>query len=104
VRELENVIERAVIVARDGHLDLDRALQGTAQDILAVSAAPEDQAAPARILSLEEMKRLERDNLCRALEATAWRVAGEKGAARLLGMQPSTLASRMKALGLTRPR
>jgi len=104
VRELENVIERAVIVARDGQLDLDRALQGTAQDILAVSAAPEDQAAPARILSLEEMKRLERDNLRRALEATAWRVAGEKGAARLLGMQPSTLASRMKALSLKRPR
>jgi transcriptional regulator with GAF, ATPase, and Fis domain len=104
VRELENVIERAVIVARDGHLDLDRALQGTAQDILAASATPEDQAAPVRILSLEEMKRLERDNLCRALEATAWRVAGEKGAARLLGMQPSTLASRMKALGLKRPR
>jgi len=104
VRELENVIERAAIVAQDGRLDLDRALEGTAQDILAVSAAPEEQATPARVLSLEEMKQFERDNLRRALDATAWKVAGEKGAAGLLGMQPSTLASRMKALGLTRPR
>jgi len=104
VRELENVIERAVIVAQDGRLDLDRALEGTAQDILAVSAASEEQSTPARVLSLEEMKQLERDNLRRALDATGWKVAGEKGAARLLGMQPSTLASRMKALGLTRLR
>jgi PAS domain S-box-containing protein len=104
VRELENVIERAVIVAQDGRLDLERALQGTAQDILAASAAPEDQTAPARVLSLEEMKQLERDNLRRALDATAWKVAGAKGAARLLGMQPSTLTSRMKALGLARRR
>ncbi|MCG6861439.1 MAG: hypothetical protein LJE70_09230, partial [Chromatiaceae bacterium] len=103
-RELANVIERAVIVAQDGRLDLDRALEGTAQDILAVSAAPEEQSRPARVLTLEEMKRLEFDNLRRALDATDWKVAGEKGAARLLGMQPSTLASRMKALGLTRPR
>jgi PAS domain S-box-containing protein len=104
VRELENVIERAVIVAQDGRLDLERALQGTAQDILAVSAAPDEQVAPARVLNLGEMKRLECDNLRRALDATDWKVAGEKGAARLLGMQPSTLSSRMKALGLARPR
>jgi PAS domain S-box-containing protein len=103
VRELENVIERAAIVAKGGRLDLDRALEGTAQDILTASAAAADQVPSTRVLTVDELKQLERDNLSRALEATAWKISGEGGAARLLGMQPSTLASRMKALGIARP-
>lgn len=47
---------------------------------------------------------LERDNIILALEATGWKVAGETGAAQLLGMNPSTLSSRMKALGIKWPR
>jgi hypothetical protein len=47
---------------------------------------------------------LERNNLLRALEACQWRVSGDQGAARLLTMPPTTLASRMKALGIERPR
>jgi transcriptional regulator with GAF, ATPase, and Fis domain len=50
------------------------------------------------------MVALERANLLQALEACGWRVAGERGAAALLGMRPSTLSSRMKALGLRRSR
>jgi transcriptional regulator with GAF, ATPase, and Fis domain len=49
------------------------------------------------------MEALERRNLRRALEASGWRVAGDRGAAKLLGMNPSTLSSRMKALGIRRP-
>jgi formate hydrogenlyase transcriptional activator len=45
---------------------------------------------------------LERENVRRALEACEWRVAGERGAARLLGLSPSTLSSRMRALGIRR--
>ena len=51
-----------------------------------------------------ELEALERENIHRALESCEWRVAGERGAARLLGINPSTLASRMKALGIERPR
>lgn len=54
------------------------------------------------MLTVSEMQALERQNLIEALDATDWRVAGERGAARLLGMKPSTLASRMKALGVRR--
>jgi PAS domain S-box-containing protein len=98
VRELQNVIERAVITARGGQLNLDRALP-------AASLTDEGEgplANPASVLTAQDLARLERDNLRRALEATGWQIAGDSGAARLLGMAPSTLASRIKALGLRR--
>jgi PAS domain S-box-containing protein len=99
VRELQNVIERAVITSRDGRLNLDRALP-------APPAADGDRrdGEPTRVLTAEEFTRLERENLERALEATGWQIAGESGAARLLGIAPSTLASRLKALRLRRGR
>ena len=56
------------------------------------------------VLTARELARLERENLRRALEATQWQIAGEGGAARLLGLAPSTLASRVKALRLRRHR
>ena len=46
---------------------------------------------------------LERENIVRALEASGWRVAGKDGAAQLLGMKPTTLTYRLKALGLQPP-
>jgi transcriptional regulator with GAF, ATPase, and Fis domain len=65
---------------------------------------PEASAtADQRIHTIQELEALERDNILRALDACEWRVAGERGAARLLGMNPSTLSSRMKALSITRP-
>jgi PAS domain S-box-containing protein len=102
VRELQNVIERAVITARDGRLNLDRALPETAKEIDA-EATPSAEA-PKRVRTAKELEELERANLIAALEATGWRVAGENGAAQLLGMKPTTLSSRMKALGVERPR
>jgi transcriptional regulator with GAF, ATPase, and Fis domain len=95
VRELQNVIERAVITAREGRLNLDRALPAT-------SADPPGPAAEGELLTADDLARLERENLKRALDRAGWKVAGETGAARLLGMAPSTLTSRMKALGLRR--
>ena len=50
------------------------------------------------------MRELERANILRALERAGWRVAGPNGAARLLGVPPSTLGSRMDVLGIRRPR
>ncbi len=102
MRELENVIERAVITSRDGRINLDRALPETVRLTTTEAASPPDEKT-ARIRTIHELEALERENLLRALESTGWRVAGDNGAARLLGMNPSTLSSRMKALGITRP-
>ena len=102
MRELQNVIERAVITARDGRLDLDRALPESASAPVAMPLPGE--AIPARVRTAKELEELERDNLIAALEACDWKVAGENGAAQLLGMKPTTLSSRMKALGIERKR
>jgi transcriptional regulator with GAF, ATPase, and Fis domain len=103
VRELQNVIERAVITARNSHLNLDRALPETNTAPQAPPQASQEEPS-TRIWTIQEFQALERTNLLRALEATEWKVAGEHGAARLLEMPPSTLSSRMKALGIQRPR
>lgn len=98
VRELQNVIERAVITARGDQLNLDRALPiaNLADDV------PRPAVSGGPVLTAKDLELLERDNLRRALESTGWQIAGDTGAARLLGMAPSTLASRIKALGLRR--
>ncbi len=103
VRELENVIERAVITSQDGRLNLDRALPETAKDMVTETIGSGEEMAN-RIRTVRELEALERANLIQALEAAGWRVAGEHGAARLLGMNASTLNSRMKALRIKRPR
>ena len=102
VRELQNVIERAVITARDGRLNLDRALPESSKEMIAEAALSAE--TPKRVRTAKELEELERANLVAALEATGWRVAGETGAAQLLGMKPMTLSSRIKALGIERPR
>jgi len=56
------------------------------------------------VRTAKELTELERSNLVAALEATGWRVAGDGGTAQLLGMKPTTLSSRMKALGIERKR
>jgi len=98
VRELQNIIERAVITATGSRLNLDRALPE-------ISPSPEGSTPSlpvddTAIRTLRELEDLERDNCRRALAASQGRIAGEGGAAELLGMNPSTLRSRMKALGL----
>jgi PAS domain S-box-containing protein len=102
VRELENVIERATITARNGQLNFDRALPETI-NYKPVDAAPSDEA-PKPVRTSREIERLERDNIMAALERANWQVSGENGAARLLDMKPSTLSSRIKALGIKRAR
>ena len=102
VRELQNVIERAVITSRDGRLNLDRALPESGKVTATEAVSTEDTAN--RVRTAKEFEELERANVIAALEATSWRVAGNGGAAQLLGMKPTTLSSRMKALGIERKR
>ncbi len=110
IRELQNVIERAVITARNGKLNFTRALPDVSNSVSKIpskndtaseSIAESESSQPIR--TMEEIQQLERENILRALEATHWRVSGENGAAQLLGMNPSTLSSRMKALQIKRP-
>jgi PAS domain S-box-containing protein len=102
VRELQNVIERAVITSRDGRLNLDRALPESGKVTPTEAVFPEETAK--RVRTAKELEELERANVIAALEATSWRVSGNGGAAQLLAMKPTTLSSRMKALGIERKR
>jgi transcriptional regulator with GAF, ATPase, and Fis domain len=54
------------------------------------------------VLSRDELKRQERESIAAALRQTSGKVFGPGGAAELLGMKPTTLASRITALGLKR--
>jgi transcriptional regulator with GAF, ATPase, and Fis domain len=100
VRELENVLERAAILARNGAIVLEAGMfpARTREE------APPEVPSAFNVLTAGQLNAFERDNLVRALECCQWRVAGANGAAALLGMPASTVASRMKALGVERPR
>ncbi|MCC6798344.1 MAG: sigma 54-interacting transcriptional regulator [Candidatus Hydrogenedentes bacterium] len=100
VRELQNIIERAVITAQGDCLNLNRALPEVADDV-PDSMAPSGQGN-GRILTADDLRNLERSNIVRALDVANWKVSGKDGAATALGLSPSTLASRMKALGIAR--
>jgi formate hydrogenlyase transcriptional activator len=91
VRELESVIERAVITSRGSALQvLDRfdSLEGAQQ-------APGEQGG--------DLAELEHNHIRQILMKTGWRINGEKGAALLLGLNPSTLRARIRKLGIQRP-
>jgi len=99
VRELQNVIERAVITAEADRLNLDRALPET--DTVKSKDRPDSSgAAGGTVYKLDELVQLERSNILNALNSANWKIYGDGGAASLLGMNPSTLRSRMKSLGI----
>lgn len=101
VRELRNVLERSLIL-------------GSEPDFSGVLPKPSQQTKPSLVrepmhnaghgyITAAEFLAFERNNLATALEAANWKVAGPGGAADLLGMNASTLASRLKALDILRP-
>jgi formate hydrogenlyase transcriptional activator len=93
VRELENFIERAVILSRETELQVPVAeLKQRSKE---VSLAPLDG-----IVTLEHA---ERDHIVRTLSETNWVIGGPAGAAARLGMKRTTLQSRIRKLGITRP-
>ena len=97
VRELQNLIERAVILSKDGTLYLDPAWlpqRATGRPRTSVTAAGPE------IVSDEEWRRRERENLETALKQAGGRIYGRDGAAELLGIKPTTLQSRLRALGI----
>ena len=62
-----------------------------------------DPGNPPSAFRVETLEEVERAYILKVLEAAGWRVSGKQGAAELLGLKRSTLESRMKSLGITRP-
>jgi formate hydrogenlyase transcriptional activator len=105
VRELENVIERAVILSRGIELEV---APDVLPEIVAVAltqpAAPRPvpkEKSPAVPLP-QSIEQVERNHILEVLMRTNWRIEGAEGAAALLNLNPSTLRSRMKKLGVQR--
>ncbi|MEE2635761.1 MAG: sigma 54-interacting transcriptional regulator, partial [Acidobacteriota bacterium] len=97
-RELQCVLERAVLRSCDDRLSLDFLM--SEGDLTSAPELPADD----RVRSEHEMRRAQRDNLRRALGRTRWKIYGPDGAAALLGIKPTTLVARIKKSGLRRPR
>ena len=97
VRELENVVERAMILTRSGRpLQFDLPAKSTGR----ATAPPKEPEATAKVRTRGELREEERRNILAALKEAGGKVFGRGGAADLLGMRPTTLASRLRAMGL----
>jgi transcriptional regulator with GAF, ATPase, and Fis domain len=101
IRELEHVIERALILGGDRTIRIDLAL-GRSPQGGAASRAPRQKRV--EIMTDAQLRGLERENVALALAQSKGRIYGQGGAAELLGLKPTTLVSRMKALGIDRRR
>lgn len=88
IRELENIIERAMILSPGNSLDYG--------EWIPVEKMPLTKSQPAKLGDLEK------EHIIETLRKTGWKVSGEKGAAKILGLNPTTLEARMKKLGIKR--
>jgi formate hydrogenlyase transcriptional activator len=105
IRELENLLERAVLLSPGKELrvplsELKSATLAAAAGADSSSSLTSSTSLTSSISTLEEA---ERQHILRALKQTQWRIAGSKGAAVLLGMKRTTLQARMRKLGIRRP-
>jgi transcriptional regulator with GAF, ATPase, and Fis domain len=93
IRELQNVVERAVIISQGGPLRIDLALGSRRMK-------SHHAAVEGSVLSEAELKRREHENVMRAIEHCKGKIYGPDGAAAMLGMKPTTLTSRIKRMNL----
>ncbi len=100
IRELQNVIERAVIIAPANRLVLDLPKNPKSR-----GGAPPKTTVPASgpVLTFDDVKQFERQNILNALHRANWKIFGKNGAAELLGIPPTTLTSRIQRMGLKKP-
>lgn len=105
VRELQNVIERIMILSRCGTDPLNLDLVFPAEEsAISPTASTRQTNQPAPFVTQVEWEKLERENLMAALESANWKIYGAGGAAELLGMKPTTLASRLQSMGIKKIR
>ena len=102
VRELQHVIERAVLLSRGETLRLDGILTPRVEPARS-TAKGTMREGPSDVIPDNEWRRREHANLRNALKHAEGRIYGPNGAAELLGLKPTTLISRLKALGLRSP-
>ena len=98
VRELQNLVERAIIVSQNGNIDWQAIIPSSTENI-PLNA----QSTSENILTSDQLTKLEKENILRALKKTHWKISGKNGAAALLKLRPTTLTSKMKALDIVRP-
>jgi len=96
IRELQNVIERSIILAQGNKIKLQ--VSPVVGEIIAESTT----TTPARVLSSAELMELEKQNLKMAMEACQWKVSGHGSASELLGIKPTTLASKLRTMMITK--
>jgi len=98
VRELQNAVERAIILWREGPLTFDLPASWATNN----SGTQSEPLAEPSLLTRDALKQQQREAIIAALKQTNGKVSGRGGAAELLGMKPSTLASRISSLGINR--
>ncbi len=103
VRELQNVIERAVITAQGGRLEFVLPQDDDAAEEIVRRGADRAPDSGWAVVPDAEMKRRERNNTLAALKQSNWKIYGDGGAAKLLGIKPTTLSSRIKKMGIAKP-
>jgi len=110
IRELENFIERAVLLSPGKELRVPLAeLHSTAfanhgeNSPAGADSSSSFATLTAPASSISTLEEAERQHILRALRQTGWRIAGPKGAAALLGMKRTTLQARMRKLAIRRP-
>jgi formate hydrogenlyase transcriptional activator len=100
IRELQNVIERAVVLAPQGTSTLPSSL------LPVTGAAEQAEVADGVVLQGNggsDIREIERRHILTVLEQTAWVIEGPRGAAQALNLHPNTLRSRLKKLNIQRP-
>ncbi len=103
IRELQNMIERAVITSRDGFLKFTLPKKTVSEDFSTRTAQIDQNLREHTILTDREINRKIRNNIIFALRKTEWKIYGREGAAALLGIKPTTLTSRMKKMNIKKP-
>jgi transcriptional regulator with GAF, ATPase, and Fis domain len=101
IRELQNVIERAVIFAQGGILNFDVPVFDSSANLTSFAPRNVHQTEPEYLTELE-IRRREHRNLFLVLQKAGWKIKGVGGAAELLGVSPTTLFARMQKIGLKR--
>ena len=104
VRELQNVIERAIILSACGTQPLNLILPAAQADAVDQPLEKSSDTKSASFITQQEWDKRERENLLAALQAANSKIYGPGGAAELLGVRPTTLASRLKSLGIKKMR
>ena len=100
IRELQNVIERAVIIAQANKLVFDLPKSPKKGNVF---SQKQWTNTSGKVLTFDDIKQFERENILNALKSTNWKIFGENGAAALLGIPPTTLTTRIQRMDLKKP-